>query len=182
MGEIILRRDIRILRLVTEAMARSSEYAINRINFSTCEGVLPHLARFLWHRDAEIEINALTALHELTKYPQNIIQIHSDAVVRRLLGYLMEKDVHKAQKAAGTLRNLRYLAMANMSDNYNFEDVYFPLRSEERRAIERTKREMITKRLVPEAKAEADKLKRQVTLLYGIYLKHLIKLLSLLLL
>ena len=163
-------------------MARSSEYAINRINFSTCEGVLPHLARFLWHRDAEIEINALTALHELTKYPQNIIQIHSDAVVRRLLGYLMEKDVHKAQKAAGTLRNLRYLAMANMSDNYNFEDVYFPLRSEERRAIERTKREMITKRLVPEAKAEADKLKRQVTLLYGIYLKHLIKLLSLLLL
>ena len=113
-----------------------------------------------WPGDRD-KINALTALHELTKYPQNIFQIHSDAVVRRLLGYLMEKYVHTAQRAAGTLRNLRYLAMSNMSNNCNFEDVYFPLRSEERQAIERIKREMITKRLVPGAKAEADKLKRQ---------------------
>ena len=88
-------------------MARSSEYAISRINFSTCDGVLPQLARFLRHRDVEMEIIALTALHELKKYPQSIIQIHADAVVRRLLGYLREKDVHKAQKAAETLRNLR---------------------------------------------------------------------------
>ena len=88
-------------------MARSSEYAISRINFSTCDGVLPQLARFLRHRDVEMEIIALTALHELTKYPQSIIQIHADAVVRRLLGYLMEKYVHTAQRAAGTLRNLR---------------------------------------------------------------------------
>ena len=80
-------------------MARSSDYAISRINFSTCDGVLPQLARFLWYRDAEMEIITLTALHELTKYPQSIIQIHADAVVRRLLGYLKENDVPRGLKS-----------------------------------------------------------------------------------
>ncbi|GAU87791.1 hypothetical protein RvY_00589 [Ramazzottius varieornatus] len=44
--------------------------------------------------------------------------------------------------------------VANTSDNYNFEAVYFPLRSEERRATEKTKREMVTKRLVPEPESK----------------------------
>ena len=73
---------------------------------------------------------------------------------RRATVWSYQRKVHKPRKAAETLRNLRYLAMANMSDNYNFEDFYFPLRSEERRAIERTKRGMITNRLVPEGKID----------------------------
>jgi hypothetical protein len=49
-----------------------------------------------------------------------------------------------------------------MGDSYNFEDGYFPVRSEEKKAIERTKRELLLKKIVPEAKAEVDKMKEQV--------------------
>ncbi|XP_055341600.1 outer dynein arm-docking complex subunit 2-like isoform X2 [Paramacrobiotus metropolitanus] len=153
--------NVRLLRLVTEAIAVGSEYAINRINFSTTS-ILPKIAKLLWHPDEEIQTNALLALHELTKYPQNIIQIHADRVVRRLLSYVMEDGEQRARHAAGCLRHLRYLAMANMGDTYNFEDTFFPLRSEEDKAIHRTKRELLTKKLVPEAKAEADKMIQRV--------------------
>ncbi|OQV11649.1 putative Armadillo repeat-containing protein 4 [Hypsibius exemplaris] len=155
-------KDVRLLKFVMEAIARGSEYAVNRVNFSTCEGVLPTIAKLLSHKDDEVQNHALCALHELTKYPQNIIQVHSEQLVRHLLKYLMEGSAEKAKKAAGCLRHMRYLAMANMGDVYNFEDVYFPIRSEERKAIERTKQELLTKKLVPEAKAEADKMKEQV--------------------
>lgn len=154
---MLICRDVRLLRFVTEAVAVGSEYAINRINFSTTP-VVPKIAKLLWHEDPEVQTNALAALQELTKYPQNIVQVHSDRLVRRLVGYLMEGTELRARKAAGCLQHMRYLAMANMGDTYNFEDTYFPLRSEEQKAISRTKRELLTKKLVPEAKAEADKM------------------------
>ncbi|XP_035981095.1 armadillo repeat-containing protein 4 [Fundulus heteroclitus] len=85
---------------------------VNRASFGEYGAVGP-LVRYLESKDTSVLMSTAMALYQLSKEPSNIITMHEEGVVQQLI-HLTGSDDSKLQEfAAGCLRNIRLLSLAN---------------------------------------------------------------------
>ncbi|KAJ3017515.1 Armadillo repeat-containing protein 4 [Thoreauomyces humboldtii] len=105
-------RNDRLRRHLAEAVARCCHWGNNRVSFGTAGAVAP-LVKYLRSPDDEVHRSTARALHQLSMDPDNCITMHEHGVVQLLLGMVGSSDQNLQEAAAGTIGNIRRLALAS---------------------------------------------------------------------
>ncbi|KAI9001977.1 armadillo-type protein [Gaertneriomyces semiglobifer] len=105
-------RNDKLRRHLAEAIARCCHWGNNRVAFGTSGAVAP-LVKYLRSVDEEVHRSTARALHQLSMDPDNCITMHENGVVELLLGMVGSADKNLQEAAAGTIGNIRRLALAS---------------------------------------------------------------------
>ncbi|TPX55740.1 hypothetical protein PhCBS80983_g05062 [Powellomyces hirtus] len=105
-------RNDKLRRHLAEAVARCCHWGNNRVSFGTAGAVAP-LVKYLRSPDDEVHRSTARALHQLSMDPDNCITMHEHGVVQLLLGMVGSSDQNLQEAAAGTIGNIRRLALAS---------------------------------------------------------------------
>ncbi|KAJ3214851.1 serine/threonine protein kinase Ran1 [Clydaea vesicula] len=105
-------RNDKLRKHLSEAIARCCHWGNNRVAFGTASAVAP-LVKYLRSPDEEVHRSTARALHQLSMDPDNCITMHEHGVVQLLLGMVGSTDTALQEAAAGTIGNIRRLALAS---------------------------------------------------------------------
>ncbi|KAJ3098022.1 Armadillo repeat-containing protein 4 [Phlyctochytrium planicorne] len=105
-------RNDKLRKHLAEAIARCCHWGNNRVAFGTASAVAP-LVKYLRSPDEEVHRSTARALHQLSMDPDNCITMHEHGVVQLLLGMVGSSDPALQEAAAGTIGNIRRLALAS---------------------------------------------------------------------
>lgn len=97
---------------LAEAIARCCHWGNNRVAFGSASAVAP-LVKYLRSPDEEVHRSTARALHQLSMDADNCITMHEHGVVQLLLGMVGSSDAALQEAAAGTIGNIRRLALAS---------------------------------------------------------------------
>ncbi|XP_023118433.2 outer dynein arm-docking complex subunit 2 isoform X2 [Amphiprion ocellaris] len=105
--------DDRLRHHLAEAIYYCCMWGNNRESFGEAQAVAP-LVRFLKSKDTAVHLSTAKALYQLSWVPNNVITMYERGVVKALM-QMMLSDVEELQEyAAGCVRHIRKLAMANL--------------------------------------------------------------------
>ena len=102
---------------LAEAIARCSTWGNNRISFGECKAVAP-LVQYLKSSDPLVHRATARALYELSKDPENCITMHENNAIKLLVEMVGSKDEILQDAAAGAIKNVRQLALANEREKF----------------------------------------------------------------
>lgn len=105
-------RNDKLRKHLSEAIARCCHWGNNRVAFGTAAAVAP-LVKYLKSPDEEVHRSTARGLHQLSMDPDNCITMHEHGVVQLLLGMVGSSDPALQEAAAGTIGNIRRLALAS---------------------------------------------------------------------
>ena len=105
-------KDDRLKKNLAAAIARCCHWGLNRVAFGSAKAVAP-LVKFLKSPDKEVHRATALALHQLSMDADNCITMHENGVVQLLLGMVGSPDEVLQEAAAGTIGNIRKLALAS---------------------------------------------------------------------
>ncbi|KAJ3122907.1 Armadillo repeat-containing protein 4 [Nowakowskiella sp. JEL0407] len=105
-------RNDKLRKHLAEAIARCCHWGNNRVAFGTASAVAP-LVKYLKSPDDQVHRSTARALHQLSMDPDNCITMHENGVVQLLLGMVGSIDPALQEAAAGTIGNIRRLALAS---------------------------------------------------------------------
>ncbi|KAI9189035.1 hypothetical protein H9P43_000462 [Blastocladiella emersonii ATCC 22665] len=112
LAKLTQTRHDRLRKHLSEAIARCCHWGNNRIAFGAAGAVAP-LVKYLKSPDPEVHRSTAQALHQLSKDPDNCVTMHEHGVVQLLLGMVGSSDTVLQEAAAGTIGNIRRLALAS---------------------------------------------------------------------
>uniref|UniRef100_A0A8D0AEQ3 Outer dynein arm docking complex subunit 2 n=1 Tax=Sander lucioperca TaxID=283035 RepID=A0A8D0AEQ3_SANLU len=104
--------DDRLRRHLAEAIGHCCMWGSNRASFGDAGAVAP-LVRYLKSKDKAVHQSTAMALYQLSKNPNNCIAMHEKGVVKPLIHFMGSDDETLQEAAAGCVRNVRLLALAN---------------------------------------------------------------------
>uniref|UniRef100_A0A8C4DBN2 Outer dynein arm docking complex subunit 2 n=1 Tax=Dicentrarchus labrax TaxID=13489 RepID=A0A8C4DBN2_DICLA len=104
--------DDRLRRHLAEAIGHCCIWGSNRASFGDAGAVAP-LVRYLKSKDKAVHQSTAMALYQLSKDPNNCITMHGKGVVKPLIHIMGSDDETLQEAAAGCVRNIRLLALAN---------------------------------------------------------------------
>ncbi|XP_068604212.1 outer dynein arm-docking complex subunit 2 [Brachionichthys hirsutus] len=104
--------DDRLRRHLAEAIGHCCMWGNNRSTFGDARAVAP-LVRYLKSKDKAVHQSTAMALYELSKDPNNSITMHGKGAVKPLIHIMSSEDEMLQEAAAGCVRNIRLLALAN---------------------------------------------------------------------
>lgn len=105
-------RNDKLRKHLAEAIARCCKWGNNRVGFGSANAVAP-LVKYLKSPDDSVHQSTARALHQLSMDPDNCITMHENGVVQLLLGMVGSSDPELQEAAAGTIGNIRRLALAS---------------------------------------------------------------------
>ncbi|KAI9221380.1 armadillo-type protein [Blastocladiella britannica] len=112
LAKLTQTRHDRLRKHLAEAVARCCFWGNNRIAFGAAGAVAP-LVKYLKSPDVDVHRATAQALHQLSKDPENCVTMHEHGVVQLLLGMVGSSDTVLQEAAAGTIGNIRRLALAS---------------------------------------------------------------------
>lgn len=136
LAQLTNRTSDKLRRHLAEAIARCCNWGKNREAFGNAKAVAP-LVKYLRSKDTDVHRSTASALHELSKHPENCITMHENGVVKvknqkfkinksdktkaifflyqkqLLIDMVGAKDDILQEAAAGCIGNIRRLALAN---------------------------------------------------------------------
>ncbi|KAI8904118.1 armadillo-type protein [Gorgonomyces haynaldii] len=112
LGKLTHTKNDKLRKHLAEAIARCCHWGNNRVAFGSAQAVAP-LVKYLKSPDHEVHRSTARALHQLSMDPDNCISMHEHGVVQLLLGMVGSKDPDLQEAAAGTIGNIRRLALAS---------------------------------------------------------------------
>nr|XP_043897767.1 outer dynein arm-docking complex subunit 2 isoform X1 [Solea senegalensis] len=104
--------DDKLRQHLAEAIGHCCMWGSNRASFGEAGAVAP-LVRYLKSKDATVHQSTAMALYQLSKDPSNCITMHEKGVVKPLIHIMGSNDKTLQEAAAGCVRNIRLLAVAN---------------------------------------------------------------------
>ncbi|XP_068160365.1 outer dynein arm-docking complex subunit 2 [Antennarius striatus] len=104
--------DDRLRCHLAEAIGHCCMWGNNRSTFGETGAVAP-LVRYLKSKDKAVHQSTAMALYQLSKDPNNSIIMHGKGVVKPLIHIMGSDDEMLQEAAAGCVRNIRLLALAN---------------------------------------------------------------------
>ncbi|KAM3593279.1 uncharacterized protein V6R79_009296 [Siganus canaliculatus] len=104
--------DDRLRRHLAEAIGQCCMWGSNRVSFGEAGAVAP-LVNYLKSQDKRVHQSTALALYQLSKEPNNCIAMHRRGVVKPLIRVMGSDDEELQEAAAGCVRNIRLLALAN---------------------------------------------------------------------
>nr|KAJ3422914.1 Armadillo repeat-containing protein 4 [Polyrhizophydium stewartii] len=116
LGKLTNTRNDKLRKHLAEAIARCCHWGNNRVAFGSASAVAP-LVKYLKSPDEEVHRSTARALHQLSMDPDNCITMHEHGVVQLLLGMVGSSDAALQEAAAGTIGNIRRLALASEKAN-----------------------------------------------------------------
>ncbi|KAJ2992996.1 Armadillo repeat-containing protein 4 [Globomyces sp. JEL0801] len=116
LGKLTNTKNDKLRKHLAEAIARCCHWGHNRVAFGTASAVAP-LVKYLKSPDEEVHRSTARALHQLSMDPDNCISMHEHGVVQLLLGMVGSSDALLQEAAAGTIGNIRRLALASEKAN-----------------------------------------------------------------
>ncbi|KAJ3338823.1 Armadillo repeat-containing protein 4 [Gonapodya sp. JEL0774] len=105
-------KNDKLRKHLSEAVARCCRWGNNRVAFGTAGAVAP-LVKYLKSPDEGVHRATAGALHQLSMDPDNCVTMHEHGVVQLLLGMVGSQDAALQEAAAGTIGNIRRLALAS---------------------------------------------------------------------
>ncbi|TPX30314.1 hypothetical protein SmJEL517_g06096 [Synchytrium microbalum] len=105
-------RNDKLRKHLSEAIARCCRWGNNRVAFGAAGAVAP-LVKYLKSPDDEVHRTTARALHQLSMDPDNCITMHEQGVVQLLLSMVGSPDATLQEAAAGTIGNIRRLALVS---------------------------------------------------------------------
>lgn len=120
LSNLVMHKDDVLRANLAMAIGRCCSWGNNRQAFGDNNAVAP-LVDFISKRSVNqaVCLQTAKALHELSKDPNNCCQIHKKKAVRYLIQFLSHENKELQDASAGCIRNMRYLAMANLSELYD---------------------------------------------------------------
>ncbi|KAJ3200435.1 Armadillo repeat-containing protein 4 [Entophlyctis luteolus] len=112
LGKLTTTRNDKLRKHLAEAIARCCHWGNNRVAFGAAGAVAP-LVKYLKSPDLDVHTSTARALHQLSMDPDNCITMHENGVVQLLLGMVGSNDPELQEAAAGTIGNIRRLALAS---------------------------------------------------------------------
>ncbi|KAL7750771.1 hypothetical protein RI367_003728 [Sorochytrium milnesiophthora] len=112
LAKLTTTRHDRLRKHLAEAIARCCHWGNNKIAFGTANAVAP-LVKYLKSPDEEVHRSTARALHQLSMDPDNCVMMHEHGVVQLLLSMVGSSDPALQEAAAGTIGNIRRLALAS---------------------------------------------------------------------
>ncbi|KAJ3230152.1 Armadillo repeat-containing protein 4 [Chytriomyces hyalinus] len=112
LGKLTLIRSDKLRKHLAEAIARCCHWGNNRVAFGAASAVAP-LVKYLKSPDEDVHRSTARALHQLSMDADNCITMHENGVVQLLLGMVGSSDPELQEAAAGTIGNIRRLALAS---------------------------------------------------------------------
>ncbi|XP_047206437.1 outer dynein arm-docking complex subunit 2-like isoform X1 [Girardinichthys multiradiatus] len=112
LAELTNTTDNRLRCNLAEAIGHCCMWSTNRASFGEF-GAIGHLVRYLKLKDRSVLLSTAMALYQLSKEPNNIITMHEEGVVQPLIHLTASDDTKLQEFAAGCVRNIRLLALAN---------------------------------------------------------------------
>jgi hypothetical protein len=104
-------KDDRLKKSLAEAISKCCHWGSNRVAFGSAKAVAP-LVKFLKSSDVNVHRSTALALFQLSLDPDNCITMHEHGAVPLLLELVGSMDDVLQEAAAGTLGNIRRLALA----------------------------------------------------------------------
>ncbi|XP_035475495.1 outer dynein arm-docking complex subunit 2 [Scophthalmus maximus] len=104
--------DDRLRRHLAEAIGHCCMWGSNRASFGEARAVAP-LVHYLKSKDTAVHLSTAMALYQLSKNPYNCITMHKKRVVKSLISIMGSDNERLQEAAAGCMRNIRLLALAN---------------------------------------------------------------------
>ncbi|KAJ3290762.1 Armadillo repeat-containing protein 4 [Rhizoclosmatium sp. JEL0117] len=112
LGKLTNHKSDKLRKHLAEAIARCCHWGNNRVAFGAASAVAP-LVKYLKSPDEEVHRSTARALHQLSMDADNCITMHENGVVQLLLGMVGSTDPELQEAAAGTIGNIRRLALAS---------------------------------------------------------------------
>lgn len=112
LSKLASTKNDKLRRELSEAIARCCHWGNNRIAFGAAGAVAP-LVNYLRSPDLEVHRSTARALHQLSMDSENCVTMHEQGVVQLLLSMVGSKDSILQEAAAGTIGNIRRLALAS---------------------------------------------------------------------
>ncbi|KAM9839660.1 outer dynein arm-docking complex subunit 2 [Aulostomus maculatus] len=97
---------------LAQAICHCCMWGFNRASFGEA-GAVPRLVCYLRSKDSKVHRSTAMALYQLSKDPNNCITMHEKGVVEPLIHIMGSDDELLQEAAAGCVRNIRFLALAN---------------------------------------------------------------------
>ncbi|KAH9260499.1 hypothetical protein BASA82_001160 [Batrachochytrium salamandrivorans] len=116
LGKLTNTHNDKLRKHLAEAIACCCHWGNNRVAFGSAVAVAP-LVKYLKSPDEEVHRSTARALHQLSMDPDNCITMHEHGVVQLLLGMVGSSDGALQEAAAGTIGNIRRLALASEKAN-----------------------------------------------------------------
>uniref|UniRef100_A0A8B9L3M9 Armadillo repeat containing 4 n=1 Tax=Astyanax mexicanus TaxID=7994 RepID=A0A8B9L3M9_ASTMX len=104
--------QVRVTSLLAEAISHCCMWGNNHVAFGEERAVAP-LVRYLRSKDPSVHQATALALYQLSRDPNNCITMHESGVVQPLIVMMGSTDEVLQEAAAGCVRNIRLLALAN---------------------------------------------------------------------
>ncbi|XP_022520173.2 outer dynein arm-docking complex subunit 2 [Astyanax mexicanus] len=104
--------DDKLRRHLAEAISHCCMWGNNHVAFGEERAVAP-LVRYLRSKDPSVHQATALALYQLSRDPNNCITMHESGVVQPLIVMMGSTDEVLQEAAAGCVRNIRLLALAN---------------------------------------------------------------------
>ncbi|KAI9141604.1 armadillo-type protein [Paraphysoderma sedebokerense] len=111
LAKLTTTKHDRLRKHLAEAIARCCRWGNNKIAFGTAGAVAP-LVNYLRSPDLGVHRATAQALHQLSMDADNCVTMHEHGVVQLLLGMVSSPDSGLQEAAAGTIGNIRRLALA----------------------------------------------------------------------
>jgi HEAT repeat protein len=105
-------KNDKLRRHLAEAIARCCRWGNNKVAFGSAGAVAP-LVKYLKSPDEQVHKSTAHALHQLSMDANKCITMHEHGVVQLLLGMVGSSDPALQEAAAGTIGNIRRLALAS---------------------------------------------------------------------
>ncbi|XP_072516547.1 outer dynein arm-docking complex subunit 2 [Salminus brasiliensis] len=109
--------DDKLRRHLAGAISHCCMWGSNHVAFGQERAVAP-LVRFLRSKDPSVHQATALALYQLSRDPNNCITMHESGVVQPLIVMMGSTDEVLQEAAAGCVRNIRLLALANDKAKY----------------------------------------------------------------
>uniref|UniRef100_A0A669AXU2 Outer dynein arm docking complex subunit 2 n=1 Tax=Oreochromis niloticus TaxID=8128 RepID=A0A669AXU2_ORENI len=104
--------DDRLRHHLADAIAQCCMWGSNRASFGEAGAVAP-LVRYLKSKEGSVQRSTAMALYQLSRNPNNCITMHEKEVVQPLIHMMGSDDEELQEAAAGCVRSIRLLYMAN---------------------------------------------------------------------
>ncbi|XP_075968755.1 outer dynein arm-docking complex subunit 2-like isoform X2 [Anarhichas minor] len=112
LAKLTITTDDRLRHHLAEAVGHCCMWGSNRASFGDAGAVAP-LVHYLKSKDKAVIKSTTVALYQLSLDPNNIITMYERGVVKPLVHIMGSDDEMLQEHAAGCVRNIRLLALAN---------------------------------------------------------------------
>ncbi|XP_075936861.1 outer dynein arm-docking complex subunit 2-like isoform X2 [Anarhichas minor] len=112
LAKLMITTDDRLRHHLAEAVGHCCMWGSNRASFGDAGAVAP-LVHYLKSKDKAVIKSTTVALYQLSLDPNNIITMYERGVVKPLIHVIGSDDEMLQEHAAGCVRNIRLLALAN---------------------------------------------------------------------